>query len=209
MSRRYEVWADPGTGVLGPGGWKTSGDRGCSRGDRASATQRSAKNDGQGGSACGGGACGRSGSCRNCLRVASGFDRRLRRFPAAPPSRCSMTLPEYNQGAPPGLSPDAIAAQTRVITTVELGGSSHTLYVSPTTEGGFCYEWTGAAGGCDQFGTTPLEHHLGDDDRRDDRVRVRLNGENRVQRRHNGPAGHHLDQRPDQRRLLPLPTSGR
>ncbi len=59
---------------------------------------------------------------------------------------------ELDLGAPPGLAPGAVASQTRVI----MSDGAHTLYVSPTKQGGFCYEWTGASGGCDHLGTTPV-----------------------------------------------------
>ena len=59
-------------------------------------------------------------------------------------------------GAPAELAPGAIVSQTRVITSVKMSDGTHTLYVSPTKQGGFCFEWTGAAGGCQQFGPSPV-----------------------------------------------------
>jgi hypothetical protein len=63
----------------------------------------------------------------------------------------------FDLGAPPHLPPDAIAWQSRIITSVRLRDGTHTLYVAPTTRGGFCYEWTGdGTGGCAELGTGPL-----------------------------------------------------
>lgn len=155
MSRRYEVWADPELAFL------ARADAGLlAIADAVAETGRLRRN----------------GARRTTVRVGvlaaavlvvaavlagTAFGLHLGSIisfggSSSAPEPVQHQFSEYNQGAPPGLSPDAIAGQTRVITTVELGGRSHTLYVSPTTEGGFCYEWTDAAGGCDQFGTTPL-----------------------------------------------------
>ncbi len=62
----------------------------------------------------------------------------------------------FDSAAPLDVSPGALTSQTRQITSVELSDGKHTLYVSPTRSGGFCYEWTDVVGGCDQLGTTPL-----------------------------------------------------
>jgi len=57
----------------------------------------------------------------------------------------------FGLGSPPVLAPGAAASQTRVITSLRVSGGSETdsLYVSPAKQGGFCYEWTGGAGGCE------------------------------------------------------------
>jgi len=61
----------------------------------------------------------------------------------------------FDVGAPP-LAPGAIASETRVITSATTSDGSHTLYVSPTTKGGFCYEWTGWMVSCNPLRTTPF-----------------------------------------------------
>jgi hypothetical protein len=67
-------------------------------------------------------------------------------------------LAAFDLGVPPILPPQAIAAQTRIITSFRSSTGTHTLYVSPTTEGGFCYQWTGAGmGGCSTLGKSPLD----------------------------------------------------
>ncbi|HTY29412.1 MAG TPA: hypothetical protein VMD51_14895 [Mycobacterium sp.] len=55
-------------------------------------------------------------------------------------------------GAPPGMDPQVIAGQTRLVGTV-LG---HQLWVAPTKEGGLCYLWSDSGGGCDAVGGFPL-----------------------------------------------------
>lgn len=50
--------------------------------------------------------------------------------------------------APRGMAPGVLPHQTRRITAVRIDGKAHTLYVAPTRQGGFCYEWTGLGGGC-------------------------------------------------------------
>ena len=75
---------------------------------------------------------------------------------AGAPAHVRHDFSGFDLGAPPGLAPGAIASQTRRITVTQFGGGSHTLYVSPTKSGGFCFTWTDAVGGCDQLGTVPL-----------------------------------------------------
>jgi hypothetical protein len=72
------------------------------------------------------------------------------------PAPMRHVFSEFDLSAPAELAPGAIASQTRVITSVQMSDGSHTLYVSPTKQGGFCFEWTGGSGFCDQLGTTPL-----------------------------------------------------
>jgi len=70
----------------------------------------------------------------------------------------SGTRPAFSSfalGAPP-LGPGAIASETRLVATTQLRDGSHLLYVSPTRQGGFCYAWTRAGGGCGQPQTNPL-----------------------------------------------------
>jgi hypothetical protein len=63
--------------------------------------------------------------------------------------------PERQGSAPSGaatgpvLAPAAIVSETRVISALRLSGAGDRLYVSPTRQGGFCYKWSGGAGGCE------------------------------------------------------------
>lgn len=58
----------------------------------------------------------------------------------------------------PGPPPkrDVIAGETRRVTTVHLSDGEHTLYVTPTRDGGFCFMWTEMHGSCDHLGSMPL-----------------------------------------------------
>jgi hypothetical protein len=51
-------------------------------------------------------------------------------------------------GAPPSMAPHAIAAQTRRVASFRIGPKTHVLWVAPTRSGGFCWEFSGAFGGC-------------------------------------------------------------
>lgn len=51
-------------------------------------------------------------------------------------------------GAPAGMDPRAIAAETRRVEVASFGGAVHALWVAPTRAGGFCYLWTPGIGGC-------------------------------------------------------------
>jgi hypothetical protein len=51
-------------------------------------------------------------------------------------------------GAPAGMAPGVLPNQARRITSVEIDGKEHVLWVAPTTQGGFCEEWTKFSGGC-------------------------------------------------------------
>jgi hypothetical protein len=57
--------------------------------------------------------------------------------------------------APPGMNPKADVANTREVMTADFGGKTHTLYVSPAKNSGYCFEWSDSVGGCntvpDQF----------------------------------------------------------
>jgi hypothetical protein len=58
---------------------------------------------------------------------------------------------------------DVVAAETRRVTTVHLSDGTHTLYVAPTREGGFCFMWTRMIGSCDKLGSMPLNVGWGGD----------------------------------------------
>lgn len=64
------------------------------------------------------------------------------------PAPVVLEFREMNEGAPEGMSPEAIADGTRMIRTFAFGGSNHTLWVAPTRAGSFCFEWVDAWGGC-------------------------------------------------------------
>jgi hypothetical protein len=47
--------------------------------------------------------------------------------------------------------------------TPVLNAGGHVLYVSPTRQGGFCYEWRGVGSGCNPLRSTPLHVTWGND----------------------------------------------
>ena len=53
-------------------------------------------------------------------------------------------------GAPPGMSPRIQAAQTRAVARFSVSGRPRTLWVAPTTAGGYCFLFEGSFGGCRQ-----------------------------------------------------------
>ena len=61
-----------------------------------------------------------------------------------------------NRSAPTGMSPAAIADQTRAVGVMYFGGSEHTLWAAPTLGRGFCFEWSDAWGGCNRDGQAAL-----------------------------------------------------
>lgn len=75
--------------------------------------------------------------------------------PAAP-ATITVQFSEMNTGAPAGMSPGAVAAETRRIGDFDFGGRTHTLWVAPTQAGGFCFEWIGGWGGCTSASPDPL-----------------------------------------------------
>ncbi len=63
------------------------------------------------------------------------------------------SLTDFTLGAPP-LAPGAIASETREIASLTLRrDGAHTLYLAPTQQGGFCYEWTNGPRGCGTKGS--------------------------------------------------------
>jgi hypothetical protein len=72
------------------------------------------------------------------------------------PQPVQVDFASMNTGAPAGMSPHAIASQTRNIGQSFFAGREHTLWVSPTAQGGFCFEWTAGWGGCDANGAAQL-----------------------------------------------------
>jgi hypothetical protein len=75
-------------------------------------------------------------------------------FSSAPPAPPRVVKNFYSlaEGAPPGMDPQVVAGDTRLVG--ELGGRQ--LMVAPTKRGGFCHEWYEWTGGCDALGTVPL-----------------------------------------------------
>ena len=76
-----------------------------------------------------------------------------------PPTLLPGMLPSQSNLAafsPAGSLPGAVASQARQITTVNDALGSHTLFVSPTQAGGFCFDWSDAFADCDRLGTVPL-----------------------------------------------------
>jgi hypothetical protein len=70
-------------------------------------------------------------------------------FRAAPaPKPVKNNFGAMNVIAPPGMSPRTIPGQARRIMSAVFNGHRHVLYVAPTRDGSFCYEWTTAMGSC-------------------------------------------------------------
>jgi hypothetical protein len=72
------------------------------------------------------------------------------------PQPVQVEFSSMNTGAPAGMSPEAIANQTREIGQFTFGGQTHTLWVAPTNRGGFCFLWIGGWGGCNIGSIDPL-----------------------------------------------------
>jgi hypothetical protein len=72
------------------------------------------------------------------------------------PEPVQVEFASMNTGAPAGMSPQAIADNTREIGQFSFAGRVHTLWVAPTKLGGFCFEWIGGWGGCTAPTPDPL-----------------------------------------------------
>jgi hypothetical protein len=59
--------------------------------------------------------------------------------------------------APPGMNPRADVADTREVMQADFGGKTHTLYVSPAKNNGYCFIWSDSVGGCN---TSPDQYPL-------------------------------------------------
>lgn len=68
------------------------------------------------------------------------------------PEPIVVDFAELSKDAPVGMDPGVIAHETRKVGVWQFEGKSHTLFVAPTQAGGFCFEWSQAAGGCDKLG---------------------------------------------------------
>jgi len=53
-----------------------------------------------------------------------------------------------NPLVPPNMTPGADAADAREVMQADFGGATHTLYVSPAKNNGYCFEWSDSVGGC-------------------------------------------------------------
>jgi hypothetical protein len=87
-------------------------------------------------------------------------------------SRVFKTFSEFDLGAPPGMKTGVTPNQTRKVATF----GDKTLWVAPTSQGGFCMLLTDAAGGCDRLGTVPLNLIWSSPSGTNPRSRTRLGG---------------------------------
>ncbi|MBA3736636.1 MAG: hypothetical protein H0W90_15845 [Actinobacteria bacterium] len=74
-----------------------------------------------------------------------------------PPQSVQTVVYRMAEGAPAGMDPGLIPDRARVVTSMQYGGVTRDLWVAPTKAGGLCYGWVGLGGGCDKFGTLPLD----------------------------------------------------
>jgi hypothetical protein len=72
------------------------------------------------------------------------------------PSKVVRDFATLGTGAPAGMDPEVVSGEARQVETVQLSRGQHTLWVAPTTSGGYCLTWSGFGGGCDRLGTFPL-----------------------------------------------------
>jgi hypothetical protein len=63
------------------------------------------------------------------------------------PQPVQIAFSELNLGFPPGMSPQAVSGETRDVGRFDFGGSTHTLWVAPAKNGGFCSLWLPQGGG--------------------------------------------------------------
>jgi hypothetical protein len=70
-------------------------------------------------------------------------------FQAEPaPERVQLQFARLPIGAPPGMDPGVIPNAARKVTEMRHDGEMHVLWVAPTRQDGFCYQWTELFGGC-------------------------------------------------------------
>jgi hypothetical protein len=55
---------------------------------------------------------------------------------------------ELSLGAPSSMAPHVIASQARRVARFVVRGRTHVLFVAPTRAGGYCWQFSGAFGGC-------------------------------------------------------------
>lgn len=69
------------------------------------------------------------------------------------PQQVQIHFSSLNVGAPAGMSPRAIGGETRKVGRFTFGGMTHTLWVAPAKNGGFCSLWLPlGGGGCSTLG---------------------------------------------------------
>jgi hypothetical protein len=75
----------------------------------------------------------------------------------AAPTEVKAEFYDLGLGAPRAFAPGALAAQTRKVATISVNGTSHVLWVAPTSRGGYCWQFSGWFGGCRPVRTLPHE----------------------------------------------------
>jgi hypothetical protein len=83
------------------------------------------------------------------------FFREMLSFGDQPKAPRSVQLQFWslNLGAPAGMSPRAVSGETRKVGQFIFGGATHSLWVAPAKNGGFCALWIpGGGGGCSTAG---------------------------------------------------------
>jgi hypothetical protein len=69
------------------------------------------------------------------------------------PQAVQVHFSSLNLGASAGMSPRAVSGETREVGRFTFGGSTHTLWVAPAENGGFCSLWLPlGGGGCSTLG---------------------------------------------------------
>ena len=69
------------------------------------------------------------------------------------PQPVRIHFSSLNLGAPAGMSPRAVSGETRKVGRFTFGGTTHTLWVAPAKNGGFCSLWLPlGGGGCSTLG---------------------------------------------------------
>lgn len=74
--------------------------------------------------------------------------------PADAPTQ--IAFGDLAKAAPEALDPRAIASEARTVRTITLAGAERSLSIAPTSQGGFCFRWSGLIMTCDAAGTSPL-----------------------------------------------------
>jgi len=64
------------------------------------------------------------------------------------PFEVKREFADMSIGAPSGWAPQAIASESRKVTTFKAFGKGYALYVAPTRKGGFCWTVEGVGGSC-------------------------------------------------------------
>ena len=75
------------------------------------------------------------------------------------PERAQIEFARLGIASPTGLGPNVIHGEARKLLERELGGKVRPLYVAPTRDGGFCWQWEQLFGSCGR--THPAQAKLG------------------------------------------------